>query len=734
MVGLDEPRRNAMALRDLLWILLGILVLLWIGAATHLFEGMLEWYHDEIPEADDEIVIGLVLAALGLALFAARRWQVERREFLARAEAETRFRTLVEQLPVVVYQDAVDDQSTALYVSPQYERVFGYPPEARLEDPDFWIQHLHPDDRQRVLEESRRTNRTGDPFVVDYRFIGKDGHVFWVRDEAVLLRDRDGNPQRWQGILMDVTEQKIADERLAEAELRYRRLIESIPAVTYVQGAGPNEGEYYVSPQVEDMLGYSQAEWGPTFDMWYETIHPQDRERVLEADERSDRTGERFDLEYRQRRKDGRYVWVHDQAVLIRDDQGLPQYWQGIRLDITARREAEAQLREAEARYRAIVEHIPAVLYVDPADERVPSIYVSPQIGDVLGVSQDAYLADPDLWLELIVPDDRERVVRAWREALAAHRGWRVEYRILRPDTGQTVWIRDESSLLLDESGAPMLWQGVMFDITERKLAEQALTESERREREAAERLRALDEMKNTFLAAVSHELRSPLTSILGLALTLERTRLPEDEEIDLLGRLAANARKLDRLLKDLLDIDRLNRGIVTPNHRPMDLGALVRRTVESFDLLGERRILVDAGAVRISADPAKVERIVENLLANAARHTSAAARIWVRVWAEADGAVLAVEDDGPGVPEELRRAIFEPFRQGPTVSPHSPGTGIGLSLVAMFAELHGGRASVQDRQGGGASFRVFLPHDPPEHHAWGDPTALHPFPSADAV
>jgi signal transduction histidine kinase len=123
---------------------------------------------------------------------------------------------------------------------------------------------------------------------------------------------------------------------------------------------------------------------------------------------------------------------------------------------------------------------------------------------------------------------------------------------------------------------------------------------------------------------------------------------------------------------------------------------------------------------VSVEADPAKVERIVENLLANAARHTGPETGIWVRVWAEPEGAVIAVEDDGPGVPAELQHAIFEPFRQGPTASPHSPGTGIGLSLVAMFTELHGGRAWVQDREGGGASFRVFLPYRPPRAEALG--------------
>ena len=263
----------------------------------------------------------------------------------------------------------------------------------------------------------------------------------------------------------------------------------------------------------------------------------------------------------------------------------------------------------------------------------------------------------------------------------------------------------------MNVEGEPMLVQGVMFDVTERKLAEQALRESEQREREAAERLRALDEMKNTFLAAVSHELRSPLTSILGLSLTLERAPdMGDADRGDLLRRLAQNASKLDRLLKDLLDIDRLNRGIVAPQYRVTDVGALARRTVESLDILSGREVVAEADSVVIAVDPAKVERIVENLLMNAARHTTADRRIWLRVAPHDGGVAITVEDDGAGVAAEMRSEIFEPFRQGPTASPHAPGTGIGLSLVARFAELHGGRAWVGEREGGGAAFHVFLP------------------------
>jgi signal transduction histidine kinase len=117
---------------------------------------------------------------------------------------------------------------------------------------------------------------------------------------------------------------------------------------------------------------------------------------------------------------------------------------------------------------------------------------------------------------------------------------------------------------------------------------------------------------------------------------------------------------------------------------------------------------------VVVSLDAAKVERIVENLLANALRHTPSGSRVWVRVRAVDGGADVCVEDDGPGVPEELRESVFDAFVRGPDAPIHSPGVGVGLSLVGRFAVLHGGRAWVGERPGGGASFHVFLPANEP--------------------
>ena len=140
------------------------------------------------------------------------------------------------------------------------------------------------------------------------------------------------------------------------------------------------------------------------------------------------------------------------------------------------------------------------------------------------------------------------------------------------------------------------------------------------------------------------------------------------------------------------------------------DLGALARDVIRHVEGLRGRVVHIEAPSVMAELDPGKVERIVENLLANAVRHTPPGTPIWVRVRAEEGGALICVEDVGPGVPEDQRATIFEPFRQGGVGDAHRPGVGVGLSLVARFAELHGGRAWVEDRPGGGASFRVLLP------------------------
>ena len=230
------------------------------------------------------------------------------------------------------------------------------------------------------------------------------------------------------------------------------------------------------------------------------------------------------------------------------------------------------------------------------------------------------------------------------------------------------------------------------------------------REREAADELRSLDELKTTFLHAVSHDLRTPLTSILGLAVTLQRDDLdlPLDDRRDLAARIARNARKLDRLVSDLLDFERIDRGVLGADRAAVDVGALARGVVEDIDLQGHP-LHIDADPVVARIDAVKVERIVENLLVNAVRHTPDGTVVWLDVHAQDEGVLISVEDAGPGVPRSQRTMVFRAFEHSDE-DPSAPGLGIGLSLVSGFAALHGGRAWVDEREGGGAAFKVYIP------------------------
>jgi signal transduction histidine kinase len=244
---------------------------------------------------------------------------------------------------------------------------------------------------------------------------------------------------------------------------------------------------------------------------------------------------------------------------------------------------------------------------------------------------------------------------------------------------------------------------------------EQELKDGLRRELAAADRLRAADAMKDTFLRAVSHDLRTPLTAMLGVAVTLERTRLnlPREQALDLVGMLVEKTRKLERLLKDLLDLNRLEEGVLEPNRSLTDVRELVHRVVTEVDQLAGWPIDIEAEPIQAFIDGPKVERIVENLLLNTTRHTPPGTRVWVKALARGSDLELIVEDAGPGVPAELAGTIFEAFRRGAGPAPtmaHARGVGIGLSLVARFAALHGGHAWVDERWGGGAAFHVLLP------------------------
>ncbi len=460
----------------------------------------------------------------------------------------------------------------------------------------------------------------------------------------------------------------------------------------------------FVSDPAERLTGWTAASWVADPHALAERMHPDDRPDVLRAFLAASEGGS-LDIEHRVVGPAGRARWFRTRGRLVRS--GGEPVMRGTMIDVTDdRTEVEAR-EDADRRFRRLVEQLPAIVYTENvSDDGLQVVYINPRVGDVLGITPEEWIADPSVWQRLLHPDDVDAVVAENARTEATGDPFEIEYRMIARD-GRIVWFHDATTLIRGPDGDPAYWQGVMTDITPRKLAEERIAVAEG----TADRLREEDEIKNAFLRAVSHDLRGPLAAILGLANALEREdiSLPDKDARDLASRIAENARKLDRIVADLLDLDRLERGALTATLAPLDVGATVRELVAGSDVVAGRRLDLDTAPLTIPADAVLVERIVDNLLRNAVRHTPGDSRIWVRVERLESGALLIVEDDGPGVDVDDRLAVFEAFRQGTGPSP-AQGVGVGLAVVSRFARLHGGRAWVEDRSGGGASFRVFLP------------------------
>jgi PAS domain S-box-containing protein len=203
-----------------------------------------------------------------------------------------------------------------------------------------------------VWEEVQEALGRRERFELSYTICRRDGEVRHVEEFGQGVYDEEGEVVvALEGIVYDVTERERVVEKLREAEERYRTLVEQVPAVTYVQEASGSNAVTYLSPQIEDMLGYKPEECtcrDPGY--WIKILHPADRERVLAEDKRTNETGEPFSMEYRQFAKDGRVVWVRDEAVLVRDEEGNPSYWLGVQHDVTERKRAAEEIKEVNRR------------------------------------------------------------------------------------------------------------------------------------------------------------------------------------------------------------------------------------------------------------------------------------------------------------------------------------------------------------------------------------------------
>jgi diguanylate cyclase (GGDEF)-like protein/PAS domain S-box-containing protein len=269
-----------------------------------------------------------------------------------RWRAERRYRAVVENIPAAVYTYRSDGNAPTTYTSPQIAALTGYTMQEWTADPELWLRIVHPDDRERVRAETERTDATGEPYAVEYRFVRRDGSIIWVRDEAVYVPIGPDDVPIWQGFMIDITDRKLTEERLHAAEEKFRTLVEEVPAAIYLQAAGDERTMLYMSPQAQAMVGYPADRWTADPLFWTTILHPDDLSRVLAEDAIAHETG-RFRSEYRVLTAQGDTVWIRDEMVRVHDELGQPRLWRGYISDISDLKEAEAQLA-----YQAFHDHL----------------------------------------------------------------------------------------------------------------------------------------------------------------------------------------------------------------------------------------------------------------------------------------------------------------------------------------------------------------------------------------
>jgi diguanylate cyclase (GGDEF)-like protein/PAS domain S-box-containing protein len=320
--------------------------------------------------------------------------------------------------------------------------------------------------------------RAGEECWVTLRNYRRDGSAFWNEVFLTPVHDADGVARRYIGVLHDVTARVTSAVELEEAEARYRTLIETIPAVTYIADWDEMGSFRYVSPQIEEVLGYPAEDWLGGSTLWEERLHPDDAERVLAETRYAFREQKAFDCEYRLIAADGRIVWVWERDTVIRDDVGKPHLTQGIITDVTATRIAEAALAESEERNRGVVHALEEGLLIYGADGHVLSCNAAAT--RILGCAEEELLyRAAGEWPVRILTEDGAPLAR---EAMPSQRALQsslaqrdVIFKIVRPDDSE-VWTSVSSHPLVREGESRPYGAVTAFsDITERRRAQEQI-------------------------------------------------------------------------------------------------------------------------------------------------------------------------------------------------------------------------------------------------------------------
>ena len=487
----------------------------------------------------------------------------------------------------------------------------------------------------------------------------------------------------------------IAGARLRQSEQLSRRLVEGLPLVMYTEGA---DGLTYISPQIEDLLGYSATDWLAQPGLWRTALHPDDRERVLSEYEAAVAANTEFECTYRLVGKDGGGVWVRDSSTFVAD--GSLPYRQGFIVDVTEQKKSEDEAERNATLMRGLIDGTVDAITLTDRDGRIV-IANQPMARYVreLGIPGTGLMHERLLAIAESV-EDRDRFERRMRELAAT------------PDV--------ESADEFELNGGERVFQGYTKPVIG---ADGAFLGRVWTLREVTE-TRQADRIKDALVATVSHELRTPLTSIIGYLELLGTGEPLSAEDARFVEIARRNAARLQRMVEELLFLSRVDAGGLELDLEDVDVAELVRAALGSADpAAAAKRITLGLDGpqtLTMRADGNRLGQVFDNLISNAIKFTPERGTVKIRLGCEGNTLLATVTDTGRGIPQAEQARLFERFFRT-TGTRDVPGTGRGLTIVRAIVEAHGGSITCESREDVGTTFALRLPLTSPA--ADGDPS-----------
>lgn len=556
---------------------------------------------------------------------------------------------------------------------------------------------VHEDDIERVVAQWRYSIESGTAYDIEHRIRRADGVYRWHHVRGQPVRDAENRILRWYVLLTDIEDRRRAEEAIRTSERELRQLVDHVPG--YIATANARGEHDYANKKLVDYTGASNED---TFGLGFiDTIHPDEQKFVQTEWLRCATSGQPMDIQHRLRRFDGAYRWFHVRVEPFLDVDRNVIRWYGLLTDIHDRKLAEEAVRASETRLRLITETIPAIL--TSRDDQGKLDYVNRRLEDYIGKSGQEII---DSWVSLIHPDDRESLLRVWRDSQETGERYELDYRMLGAN-GEYRWFQVRGAPLLDQEGRVLRWYAVITDIEEARRAREALLKSQTRLARMSQ-ITAIAELSGS----IAHEVNQPLAAILANANACLAWLSGDPPNLE---RARGTAEKIIRNANSAAEIVRRVRALFKQTQPALVLSDINDTVLEVLNLIASDFRDADIGVdtelapdlPMIAVDRIQIQQILMNLARNAIEAMEGVRdrprKLSLVTRCDGVEILMQVRDSGCGIANPA--SIFDPF-----FTTKETGMGMGLAICRSIVEAHGGRLWATPNEGAGTTFSLTLP------------------------